>query len=139
MRNRCSVMAVFIGMFVSSGCGDLWIEGEIWHDQDTGYEWQNPASNDKYKWSEAKEHCEDLEWAGHSDWRLPNKEELKTIWTESKNDGCFWKVGLYGPCTWYWSSSPVESSEYHACSVAFYHDYVNYDNKDDFYHARCMR
>lgn len=44
-----------------------------------GLEWQAGRVDRVEKWDAAKAHCEDLDYAGHDDWRLPNLTELKTI------------------------------------------------------------
>ena len=36
-------------------------------------------------WQEALKHCEDLDYAGYRDWRLPNKNELLSLWNEDKS------------------------------------------------------
>jgi hypothetical protein len=30
-------------------------------------------------WESALSYCEGLDWAGHTDWRLPNRKELRSI------------------------------------------------------------
>jgi hypothetical protein len=48
-------------------------------DETTGLMWQRAALGDMYRWSQARNHCEDLKLAGHSDWRLPSRLELITL------------------------------------------------------------
>jgi len=65
-------------------------------DRCTGLEWQRGTADiggdgspdvpdgvadehDRRSWSEALTYCEDLEYAGHDDWRLPNAIELQSI------------------------------------------------------------
>jgi len=57
-------------------------EEKIVVDTLTGLQWQyNYVAISDYDsfWRKALEYCENLEYAGHDDWRLPNKEELATI------------------------------------------------------------
>jgi hypothetical protein len=63
----------------------------------TGLMWQQfPAdvdgdgSSDEVSWGVAKTFCEDLEFAGHSDWRLPASRELQSIFKER----IVWKNGV---------------------------------------------
>jgi hypothetical protein len=42
-------------------------------------------------WNNAVQHCKNLNFAGYSDWRLPEKDELKTLLTENKNDWLYIK------------------------------------------------
>jgi hypothetical protein len=54
-------------------------------------------------------------------------------------EGCYWPDEMQGPCSWYWSSSPVEDSDDDAWLVGFHAGLV-YDA--DVYtdlHVRCVR
>ena len=37
------------------------------------------AGKDKMTWEEALQYCEDLQFAGHKDWKLPSNKELGSI------------------------------------------------------------
>ena len=52
---------------------------EIVVDKNTGLEWQHAVSEKSYTWNEAVAYCENLEYAGYSDWRLPEPLEILTI------------------------------------------------------------
>ena len=39
-------------------------------------------------------------------------------------DGCYWPDEMHGPCSWYWSSSPVEDHDDLAWYVYFFSGYV---------------
>ena len=52
---------------------------EIVVDKNTGLEWQHAVSERTYTWNEAVAYCENLEYAGFSDWRLPEPLEILTI------------------------------------------------------------
>jgi len=86
-------------------------------DNATGLSWQGcPAglsgtacdagSAGKYVWQDALAYCEGLAWAGHSDWRLPNIKEMRSLVNDrlpylSIDTAVF-------PATqveWFWSSS----------------------------------
>jgi hypothetical protein len=63
---------------------DIYAEAEekIVVDTLTGLQWQYndlAISDHNSFWRKAMEYCENLTYAGFSDWRLPNKEELATI------------------------------------------------------------
>ena len=59
------------------------------YSNETGLTWQlytadvnddgKPSAQDKAPWSKALSYCEDLNFAGYSDWRLPNIRELLSI------------------------------------------------------------
>ena len=48
-------------------------------DNNTGLQWQQAISAETYTWKNAYAHCDTLNYGGHSDWRLPNPQELLTI------------------------------------------------------------
>lgn len=48
-------------------------------DNNLKLEWQQTVSSEMYNWSEAMTYCENLEYAGYSDWRLPAPKELLSI------------------------------------------------------------
>ena len=54
-------------------------EDEIVKDSVTGLMWQKTYKNSVKKFADALSTCENLEYAGFSDWRLPNKNELASI------------------------------------------------------------
>ena len=61
---------------LSAACGVPWgAETVTWE----GNEWQRCDDGNKYSWEDANDYCEDLELGGHSDWRLPEKDELKSL------------------------------------------------------------
>lgn len=45
----------------------------------TGLTWQDGVSPSTRRWAEAVDYCNNLEWAGFSDWRMPDYLELQTI------------------------------------------------------------
>ena len=54
-------------------------EDEIVKDSVTGLIWQKTYKDSIKKFADALSTCENLEYAGFSDWRLPNKNELASI------------------------------------------------------------
>ena len=49
-----------------------------WTDSNTGLIWQ-VSSAGSLSWEEAKSHCENDNYGGHSNWRLPTIDELRTL------------------------------------------------------------
>ena len=56
---------------------------EMISDSSTNLFWQKEPVK-KATWKEALDYCESLEYAGHSDWRLPNRNELLSLVDYSK-------------------------------------------------------
>jgi hypothetical protein len=48
-------------------------------DTETGLMWQKFTAPSAYKWEQALAYAETLKLAGHSDWRLPNRNELQSL------------------------------------------------------------
>jgi hypothetical protein len=63
------------GSFTTSTLGDD--DDDVVIDSVTGLMWQKTIETKT--WQEALEYCEDLEYAGYSDWRLPNRNELASL------------------------------------------------------------
>lgn len=55
----------------------------------SGLIWQSDRENNK-TWQEALAYCENLTYAGYSDWRLPNKNELASRFSKSGINGNYW-------------------------------------------------
>ncbi len=58
--------------FVDNGDGTV-------TDKNTGLMWQQTPPMEGMTWAQAKEYCENLEFGGYSDWRLPTLKELFSI------------------------------------------------------------
>jgi hypothetical protein len=61
------------------GTGGVGGTEEVLVDSSSGLIWQNTASTAAYKWEPAVAYCEDLAWAGKTDWRLPTISELRSL------------------------------------------------------------
>lgn len=72
----CSSHECVTGIYVSAN-GLEWQTGTV---NETLNKWE-PQVVRVEKWENAKTYCEDLNYAGHDDWRLPNLTELKSIVT----------------------------------------------------------
>ncbi len=62
----------FLPEFVNNG-------DETVTDKFTGIVWMQKASEDKMTWEEAIQYCEDLQFAGQKDWKLPSNKELTSL------------------------------------------------------------
>ena len=58
------------------------VNKKVWKDKGTGLIWQVDVDKKEYNWYVAKSYCRDLTLGGYSNWKLPTKDELKTIMTK---------------------------------------------------------
>ena len=52
---------------------------EAWTDPSSGLTWQGGSGSGYVNWAGARAYCDDLEYAGRGDWRLPTISELRTL------------------------------------------------------------
>jgi hypothetical protein len=83
--------------------------------------WTKLTTEDYYNWQDALAYCENLDFGGYSDWRLPNIKELRSIIDYTTEVPA---IDLaYFPDTQssgYWSSTTYHSTRLLAWSVGFY-------------------
>ena len=107
-------------------------------DSKTGLMWQKEYVTDK-TWQQALKYCEDSTYAGYSDWRLPNKNELSSLINYEKSGAPY----SYFPdmlSSGFWSSSTLSDSTGYACYVGFYHGVVlGYGKTLNYGYVRCVR
>ncbi len=109
---------------------------EIVTDSTTGLIWQKNDASGK-KWQEALEYCEKLIYAGYSDWRLPNINELASLLNYDK----------YAPASdfpdisheYFWSSTTYMEYENYALNLFFHNGYFDLATKNVFYNVKCVR
>jgi len=53
--------------------------GTIWKDTQSGLSWQKNISKKTYSWRDAKKYCNNLDFAGYTNWKLPTKKELSSL------------------------------------------------------------
>ena len=122
-------------------------------DEVTGLMWmQNTADtnedqaiddNDKKSWTDAVDYCAGLEppdalAAGHSDWRLPEITELRTLRDLGRFDPTIDPVFSCRSSS-HWTSSPYAGSSGNAWRVYFYDGFAYGSNKGNPYYVRCVR
>ncbi len=105
-------------------------------DTETGLIWQKTYVSGK-TWQQALSYCESLTYAGYSDWRLPNKNELASLVNHRKYDPASDLPDM--PSNYFWSSSTYADHTGYAWIVGFkYGDVANYDKSYNVY-VRCVR
>lgn len=91
-------------------------------------------------WSEALVHATSREFAGYSDWRLPNIKELASIVEDACYDPAInLSIFLNNPASTVWSSSPYVNSSGSAWALGFSsgHDGTGY--KYQYFYVRLVR
>ena len=86
----------------------------------------------RMEWEHAKEACNNLTYAGYSDWFLPNEEELLMM---AKNKNAI--GGWDSSDGWFWSST--SNGAYNAWVVNIIGERSYSHSRDNFNYARCVR
>jgi len=95
-----------------------------------------------YNWSAAIAYCEDLLLGGYNDWRLPSREELRSIVDYSiPYPGPTIDTSYFPNCvsSYYWSSTPYAYYADSAWSVNFGYGYDDRDDESSSRYVRCVR
>jgi len=107
---------------------------------------RNPVSNpgspfdQKVTWQEAKDTCENLDFAGHKDWRLPSVQELFLIVDYSKTSPSIDRdIFPNARALPYWTSTEYSGNETPVWAIHFSTGLVFDTSKQDKAHVRCVR
>lgn len=100
--------------------------------------WQDKIV-DKMYWEDAIEYCEALNLDGHSDWRLPNINELNSIVDRSQNAPQVLSEFENTVDGAYWSSTSSVKSKHYAWIVGFETGRVLTYTKGLSQNVRCVR
>ena len=121
-----------IGSFYSSTVnGDVIVTDTV-----TGLVWQKSYGSGN--WQEALYYCETLIYAGYTDWRLPNKNELASLLNQDKS-GASYSDFPDMPSSYFWSSSTRIHSEDEAWIGDFSFGMVSIYGKTSGWSVRCVR
>ena len=117
------------------------ISGEnVVQDSTTGLMWQKAYPSGSYSWTYALKYCRDLTYAGYSDWRVPNKNELSALINYSKTSAPYSSFpGMASSSVSFWSTSTYADSYSSAWYVDFSSGMVNAASKSNSYHVMCVR
>ncbi|MEA2013788.1 MAG: DUF1566 domain-containing protein [Thermodesulfobacteriota bacterium] len=109
-------------------------------DTETGLMWQKETASGAYTWQQALAHAEGMTLGGHSDWRLPNLNELQTLVDYSRNNPSINPLlEANTVSSYYWSSTTAASYTYRAWLVSFYGGGVHGSGKSGSYYVRAVR
>ena len=112
-----------------------------------GLMYQNQPFTKEYTWKEAKGYCGGLTLGGYSDWRLPNRSELKRLLTKksiksSKGYTQYIRrefVENLSQYSWFWTSTTYEKDSSFAWSVFFNDGDDGWNGKAFQDYALCVR
>lgn len=107
-------------------------------DKRTGLIWQKEYDDSGKTWQEALKYCEDSVYAGYTDWRLPNKNELLSLLDPGKSSAPYSNFPDM-PNHWFWSSTTDFCDAYYAWFVLFNVGNVSHYLKTNHYAVRCVR
>lgn len=79
--------------------------------EDSGFVGDTAATGKQRSWSEAVEYCENSTLAGHSDWRLPNVNELRTILDFTKSGPALKEAFTQRSRGLFWTSTTLSSKK----------------------------
>jgi hypothetical protein len=105
-----------------------------------GLVWQQLDDGHVRVWSDAIAYCSNLSRGGHTDWRLPSKDELAALVEPSQGSPTINQRFFPGTSSsYYWSSTTYASDTSIAWVVGFGDGLVSYAYKTDNYYVRCIR
>lgn len=113
---------------------------QIVTDSEMRVQWQDNEIGNAKTWTDAINYCESLTLGGHTDWRLPNFNELYYLADRTKREPAASVVFQNIVPAEYWSSTTI-SGDYknHAWGVNFKKGNDFRDVKLSDYNVRCVR
>jgi hypothetical protein len=117
--------------------------GLMWMRCSLGQSWDGNTCRGtagSYSWGAALQAADSHAFAGYTDWRLPNKNELETILEERCNSPAInERIFPTTPQAHFWSSSPYAGQTSGAWSMGFDYGAVNASVKSGIIHVRLVR
>ena len=108
-------------------------------DTKTGLVWQKTCDTINTKtWQHALDYCENLTYAGYSDWRLPNKNELASLINYEKYNMASDFPDMPGN-EYFWSSSTLVDNKDTAWHINFLSGSMDSFHKTYTSYVRCVR
>ncbi len=132
-----TILLIMIGFSLLQA--DLIRTGDVVKDTVSKLEWQDNAIGSPTTWQDAIDRCESLTLDGHSDWRLPNINELKSIIDRSKSNPAIVQGFKNTNSGNYWSSTTSDGDKANVWIVNFDDGNVGIDSKDNSSYVRCVR
>jgi hypothetical protein len=108
-------------------------------DTKTGLIWSISTSESKMNWEDSLKYCVENSLAGFSDWRLPKKEELRSIVDYARYDPATERNIMDTFSEFYWSSTSHDMWTGHAWGVNFSNGHVYFRAKSESNYVRTVR
>lgn len=105
----------------------------------TGLIWQQGASTSGMVWSATGPYCAGQTTGGHTDWRVPTKIELSSLFDYGRTGKVFNSTVFGGPGDYYWTSTVMASIPGNAWTVNFSSGSVFQYAASMTYYVRCVR
>jgi hypothetical protein len=117
--------------------GLMWMRcslGQVWDGKDCR------GAAEKFPWQGALQASQNFRFAGYSDWRLPNKNELESL-VEERCSAPAINATVFpaAPSAYFWTSSPYVGLSSGAWSVDFAFGSINASVKTASIHVRLVR
>jgi len=122
----------------------------VWRDRDTNLYWEvkNSKNRDEsLNFEEAESYIDELNsssYGGFSNWRIPTRQELETLFSREKSEELYIKTPLikdvvkkYKPI--YWSSTESDEKPLFVWVAYFHHGYGDYKYKSHSYYLKAVR
>ena len=103
--------------------------------------WQDNAvvASATYTWTEAIDYCENLDFAGQTDWQLPTINELRSIVDYDAYNLAIVSLFLNAATSLYWSSTTSATNTSSAWSIHFNYGGGYGSSKTSNNYVRCVR
>jgi hypothetical protein len=132
----------YVRAVVGNTCTPEWIDnndGTI-TDQCTGLIWEKEASDETYTWETSLDICRNKTVADYSDWRLPSKQELRSIINYSSiNPAAYPDIFYNQKSDTYWTGTSNSESHNQAWAVNFQYGDDSLDTKTAANYIRAVR
>jgi len=108
-------------------------------DTKTGLMWQKNDTGQKFTWEQAINASETLVQGGYNDWRMPSREELRSIVNYNAYAPSRYSAFIDMLSDNYWSSTVNPYNNGYIWCITFYNGYDNYQHLSSFYYMRAVR
>ena len=109
-------------------------------DINTGLMWHQQSDNTELSWASALSYCENIEYSGYNDWRLPNTSELFSIADHNKYSPAIHNDYFSNTnSSYYWTSSTYIFYPDFGWSINLRNGSLQSRNKERKYFVQCVR